>query len=202
MPSKNQFETIEGRKHRDDGAAHKGGSSSDENPRTKSKKYLRTIFLPNSSPVPNFVFDELLAETDIPHSVIRVLLFLLRKTVGWDNRFEELSLTEIQERSGVTRPTAIYGVRVICDCWGLFHKTRGRMGQHSSVFTIGDLSADSFGDRGSLLIGAYGTLCPTPSQLRKQPCTKQLLDSERLKREAEEKGEGISGKQDLLRRSN
>lgn len=113
-----------------------GGSNADENPRPKKAKYLRTIFLPNSSPVPNFVFDDLLNENDIPHSVIRVLLFLLRKTVGWNNRSEELSLSEIQRGAGVTRPTAIYGVRMICDCWGMFQKTRGRLGQHSSVFTI------------------------------------------------------------------
>jgi hypothetical protein len=55
---------------------------------------------------------------------------------------------------------------VICDCWGLFHKTRGRKGQHSSVYAIGDLTEDAFLDRYDLVNGIYGTGFPTPEQVR------------------------------------
>jgi len=60
----------------------KPSNALDESPGAKTKKYLRTIFLPNSSPVPNFVFDALLWDTDVPHAARSVWLYLLRQTVG------------------------------------------------------------------------------------------------------------------------
>lgn len=125
--------------------------------------------------MPNWVFDELVPEKGVPASAIRVLLFMLRKTVGWDNRCEELSLTEIEYGAAVTRPTAIQAIRVICECWGLFHKSRGRKGQHSSVFTIADLSAEGFSERSGLLYDLYGKYFPNAKQLRDRPCTSDLL---------------------------
>src|SRR5580704_11457213 len=137
----------------------------DDSPGSK-KRYLRTIFLKNSSPVPNWVFDELLCDSEVPHAARSVLLFLLRKTVGWDNHEEELSLEDIQYGAGVSRPIAIHALWVICDCWGLFHKTRGRKGQHSSVYAIGDLTEDAFLDRYDLVRRIYGTGFPTPEQVK------------------------------------
>lgn len=149
------------------------------------RKSLRTLYLPNTSPVPNFVFDELLSNSEVPHAAIRVLLFMLRKTLGWSNRSEELSLSDIQGGASVSRPVAIHTVRVICECWGLFHKSRGRRGQHSSVFTIADLTLDAFNERAVLVEGIYGTLFPSPNQLRERPCTSDVLAEERLELEAE-----------------
>jgi hypothetical protein len=128
--------------------------------------------------VPNWFFDEVLSDNEIPHAARSVFLFMLRKTVGWDNRREELSLTEIQYGASVTRPTAIHAVRVLTECWGLFHKTRGRKGQHSSVFTVGNMDAKEFDERLGLLIGIYDTTFPSPQQLREKPCTQELLATE------------------------
>jgi hypothetical protein len=130
------------------------------------RKYLRTIFLKNSSPIPNWVLDELLCDSDVPHAARSVLLYLLRQTVGWDNREKELALADVQYGAGVSRPIAIHALWVICDCWGLFHKTRGRKGQHSSVYAIGDLTEDGFFDRSYLVSKIYGTIFPTPEQVR------------------------------------
>lgn len=154
------------------------------------KKYLRTLLLPNSSPVPNFVFDQIVSDTDVPHAAIRVLLYLLRKTVGWNNKHEELSLRQIQEGAAVTRPTAIHAVRVVCDCWGFFKKSRGWLGQHSSTFTIGDLTAEGFCERVTLLYGVYETIFPTPQQLRERPCTPEVLNAERDRLAAEDSRAG------------
>src|SRR6202041_969061 len=92
------------------------------------RKSLRTILLPNSSPVPNWFFDEVLSNPEVPHATRSVFLFMLRKTVGWDHEVEELSLTAIQYGSAVSRHTAIHAIRVICECWGLFEKSRGQKG--------------------------------------------------------------------------
>ncbi|MGH9682311.1 MAG: hypothetical protein ACRD4S_01700 [Candidatus Acidiferrales bacterium] len=150
-----------------------------ENGTAKCKKYQRTIFLPNSSPVPNWFFDFVLAEQAIPHGMRSVFLFMLRKTIGWDHRVEEISLNQIQDGSAVTRHTAIHAIRVICDCWGLFHKTRGRKGQYSSVYTIVGFSEEQFSERYFLVEDIYGTGCPTAKQLREKPCSKELIEHAR-----------------------
>lgn len=139
------------------------------------RKSLRTILLPNSSPVPNWFFDEVLSNPEVPHATRSVFLFMLRKTVGWDNEVEELSLTEIQHGSATSRHTAIHAVRVICECWGLFKKCRGKKGQGASTYEIGGLSEEEFTDRCYLCDDIYGTVHPTTKQLRKQPCTPELL---------------------------
>jgi len=154
--------------------------------RPKKKRYQRTIFLPNSSPVPNWFFDCVLCDSDIPHAARSVFLFMLRKTVGWDNRVEELSLTEIQNGSGVTRPTAIHAVRIICDVWGLFHKSRGHKGQHSSVYAIGGLTETEFMERYSLAEDIYGTPFPKPEQLRDYPPTREVFESQKRKNAEED----------------
>jgi hypothetical protein len=130
------------------------------------RKYLRTIFIKDSSPVANWIFDELLSDSDVPHAAIRVLLYLIRKTIGWDNREEELSLEQIQYGAGVSRPIAIHALWVVCDCWGLFDKTRGRKGQHSSVYAIGNFTEEGFMDRYDLVSRIYGTGFPTPEQVK------------------------------------
>ena len=157
-----------------------------KSPTAPKKKYLRTLYLANSTPCPNWVMDDLILDTGVPHAAIRVLLFLLRRTVGWNNKHEEISLRQIEQGAGVTRPTAIHCVRLIVDCWGLFHKTRGRLGQHSSVFTIADLSSEAFNERAILLSNIYRTVAPTPKQLRDLKCTTELLNAERAKMKAED----------------
>jgi hypothetical protein len=151
----------------------------------KKRKSQRVIFLPNSSPTPNWFFDTVLSDSAVPHAARSVFLYLLRKTVGWDNKHEELSLTEIQYGAAVTRPTAIHAVRVICDCWGLFKKSRGRKGQHSSVFTIGGLTEAEFTERYELVSDIYGTGFPTAKQLRENPCTFEMLRAQRARVETE-----------------
>ena len=141
----------------------------------QKRKSLRTILLPNSSPVPNWFFDEVLSNSKVPHATRSVFLFMLRKTVGWDNSSEELSLTQIQFGSSTSRHTAIHAIRIICDCWGLFQKSRGTRGQCSSSYAIGGLSEDEFTERIGLIEDIYGTGHPTAKQLRERPCTPKLL---------------------------
>ena len=152
----------------------------------QKRKSLRTILLPNSSPVPNWFFDELLSNSEVPHATRSVFLFMLRKTVGWDNEVEELSLTAIQYGSAVSRHTAIHAIRVICECWGLFKKSRGQKGQGSSVYRIAGLSEDEFADRSSPCENIYGTCHPTAKQLRERPCTPESLTAQIAINEANE----------------
>jgi hypothetical protein len=70
--------------------------------RTPKRKSLRTIYLPNSSPVPNWFFDSVLSDQKISHATRSVLLYLLRRTIGWDNAEEELSLSQIEHGAAVS----------------------------------------------------------------------------------------------------
>lgn len=132
----------------------------------RAKRSVRRILLPNSTPIPNWFFDSVLSDPDVPHALRSVLLFLIRKTIGWDRRSDEISLVQIEYGAKVTRKTAIHAVRVICDCWGLFHKTRGYKGQHSSAYTVAGLTESEFQERYVATAEKYGTGCPKPEQFR------------------------------------
>jgi hypothetical protein len=106
--------------------------------------------------------------------------------VGWDNSTKELSLTTIQNGSGVTRHTAIHAIRVLTDCWGCFTKERGWKLQHSSIYKIGILTEDEFEKRFWLCDSVYGTGHPSPEQLRENPCTPELLARQLAIEEADE----------------
>jgi len=130
------------------------------------RRGTRSILLPNSSPVPNWFLDDVLSDPEVPHALRSVLMFLLRKTVGWDRKSDEISLVQIEDGAGVSRKTAIHAVRVICECWGLFDKKRGYLGQHSSVYTVAGLTAAEFQEHYAATADKYGTGCPKPEQLR------------------------------------
>lgn len=99
------------------------------------KKHVRDIYLPNSTPVPNYVFDELLQLRGIPGSTLRVLLFLIRKTVGWNKKSEYISLTDIMEGARVDRHAAADGIKSIL-AWGLFSRVSGKATRDKSLYTI------------------------------------------------------------------
>jgi len=135
---------------------------------------LQQEFLPGSTPVPNWIFDELMPE--IPESVLRVFLYLFRKTVGWNNETEEKSLQQIMADNKIaSRHTAVYAVKILCECWRFWAKTRGKKGQHSSIFAVeGIRNHDQAWARILLTESIYGSLCPTRKQLREKPPTLEL----------------------------
>lgn len=136
-------------------------------------KTLQQKFLAGSTPIPNWIFDEVMA--DMPDSVLRVFLYMFRKTVGWDNKSEEKSLTQIERDCNLSRHTAIYAVKVLCDCWGMWTKFRGKKGQRSSVYLVSGLyNKDEVQARIVLTEMIYGYDCPTDKQLKDNPPTEEL----------------------------
>lgn len=134
---------------------------------------LQQEFLPGSTPIPNWIIDEVMEE--MPESVLRVFLYLYRKTVGWNNKTEEKSLTQIMDDCNLSRNSSIYAVRILCDCWGFWKKFRGKKGQRSSVFMVAAIgSPDEARARIVLTNMIYGADCPTIQQLKDLPPTKDL----------------------------
>jgi hypothetical protein len=69
----------------------------------------RNIMIPESTPVPNFFFDVLMPIA--PRAFFDVLLFIWRKTVGWDKERDFLSLSQIQKGASVSRGIAVDAIR-------------------------------------------------------------------------------------------
>ena len=138
---------------------------------------LQVANLPGSTPVPNWFLDDIMADGQVPHSVKYVFLYLYRQTVGWNRKDWEISLTEIMYATNVQRGTASYAVKVLVDCWGLFHKVRGRKGQHSSTFRYNSPKPEQIYDRCMAVRLAYGLQrgCPGARQLLDTPCTREVL---------------------------
>lgn len=137
----------------------------------------RKLFLPNSSPIPNFLFDVVLPDKNIPHATLRVLLLLYRKTSGWDKLVDDLSLSEIERGAAVARHTAIHAVRIICDVWRLFDKTRGYRGRNISSYRIRRITADEFEARLAAVEELFGTCHPNEEALREKPSSESEIKS-------------------------
>jgi hypothetical protein len=135
---------------------------------------LQQEFLPGSTPIPNWFFDELMPE--MPESVLRVFLYLFRKTIGWNNETEEKSLHQIMADNKIaSRHTAVYAVKILCDCWSFWRKTRGKKGQHSSIFAVdGIRHQQQAWARVLLTESIYGSPCPTRKQLKERPPTQEV----------------------------
>lgn len=140
-----------------------------------TKGQTRKLFLPNSSPVPNFIFDLILADREIPHALRSVLFLLVRKTIGWDRRSDEVSLTQIQNGASVSRATADHAVTVICDGWGLFRKESSKRFRGINRFVLAGLDKDHFERRYLALEEIYETGCPTRQALREKPLTPAMI---------------------------
>jgi hypothetical protein len=56
--------------------------------------------------VPRWVFDEVLPLNELPAPFLRVVLFLVRKTLGWQKREDFISLTQIERGACVVRRDA------------------------------------------------------------------------------------------------
>jgi hypothetical protein len=129
------------------------------------------------TPIPNWVLDKIVADRTIHSSVVRVFLYLFRETVGWNDPIKNISLKHIQNGAGVSRERAIHAIRVICEGWGSFTKTRGQKGGASSTYMVAghlfknerEAMEEAFHWRSMVLIEVYGTICPTPKQIANLP---------------------------------
>ena len=145
----------------------------------KKRGRTRNRYIKNSSPVPNWYFDDCLSDSDIPTYVHLVFFFLLRRTVGWDKLSELVSYEDIEYGTGASRDSVRHAVLLLCDCWGLFTFEPGR-GRRKSKFTVnGTWGRDEVLDRKNALYshGPYKTDCPTLEQLRASPCTAEVIQN-------------------------
>ena len=137
---------------------------------------VRAHYIRNSSPVPNWFFDFLLDDKDVPGYVHLVFLYLLRRTIGWDKKSEFISYDDISYGTGrLSRDAVTHAVALLTSCWGVFEVEPGA-GRRKSKFTVGNLDMDTVLDRKMILRHFYNTDCPMLAQLRESPCTPDILE--------------------------
>jgi len=62
---------------------------------------------PNHTQIPNDLFDVLLPK--MGYAELKVTLAILRKTLGWQKRSDKISLTQLEDLTGLSRPAIIEG---------------------------------------------------------------------------------------------
>jgi hypothetical protein len=147
------------------------------NPKPKNNR-LRRAHLPNTTPVPNWFFDFILANNEISHELRSVFLYLIRKTIGWNNQYERQTLDQIQRGATVSRNVALRAIQVFCDCWGLWKRTPGR-GKLQTTFEVADPVAwdkDVLSERRNWVKMVYKSDTPTLEELRVCPCTRDVIE--------------------------
>lgn len=106
------------------------------------KRKPREIVIPRSTPLPNWIVDDLLPFEGVPGSAWRVLLFLWRKTVGWDRRGDYIPISQIMNGAGVGRHQAINAAR-LWEAVGLFRRSRAQDRRGTNRFTVNlDISGE------------------------------------------------------------
>jgi hypothetical protein len=164
-------------------------SNSTTTPRPSGKRKtnrVRGVYLKNSSPVPNWFFDDVLADNEISHELRSVFLYLIRKTIGWSNQYERQTLDQIQSGAAVSRNLALRGIQIFCDCWGLWKRTPGR-GKQPTTFEVADPFAwekDVWRERCNWVGMVYKSNTPTLEQLRERPCTREVIEEGKRRWEA------------------
>lgn len=63
---------------------------------------------PTYTQTPNILFDELMR--DMSEAELKVTLAIMRQTFGWHRQFYEMSLTDLQELTGLSRPSITKGI--------------------------------------------------------------------------------------------
>ena len=63
---------------------------------------------PNFTQTPNILFDEIMR--DMNESELKVFLAIVRKTFGWKKERDRISLTQIMEMTGLSRPSVLSGI--------------------------------------------------------------------------------------------
>ena len=82
-------------------------------------------------PVPNAYFEHL---ADMSGAELKVLLAILRRTVGWRKESDEISLSQLEQMTGLDRKSVIKGLRGLLER-GLVAQTQAAAGSKAASYT-------------------------------------------------------------------
>ena len=101
------------------------------------------IDAPNYTQVPNILLDEWL--NILGHAELKVILFIVRKTIGYHKVRDKISILQIQENTGLTRSNVTSAVKSLINRKLIKKVTSGKNGASSSYYelVISELSNNS-----------------------------------------------------------
>lgn len=94
---------------------------------------------PNYTQTPNTLFDLM---PTMSNQELRVTLAIIRKTKGWHKQEDELSLTQLQEVTGLSRQGVINGVKQALKRGTVYRKPSGRSYKYGLVVNNVDTPSD------------------------------------------------------------
>ena len=77
---------------------------------------------PRFTPVPHEVIDVHLK--DISGAELKILLMILRKSWGWNRESGSISLSSLEDLTGLSRSTCCVALKSLCEERGLIRKTK------------------------------------------------------------------------------
>ena len=97
---------------------------------------------PNYTQAPNVLLDELLPEIK-SLAELKVTLVVVRHTIGWHEDESKLSLADLEKRTGLSRQSAIDGVKRGLERGTLERRIEGEKGAQSAFYTLNLASQES-----------------------------------------------------------
>ncbi|MBI4529208.1 MAG: conserved phage C-terminal domain-containing protein [Deltaproteobacteria bacterium] len=127
---------------------------------------MSRLLIPNTCQVPNVLLDEVIPK--LRSAPVRVLLAIIRLTYGWGKTSDQISLSQLAKKTGLTRRAVIKGIRALGDLVIIRHGAKGKgVNQYSLNINI---------STGSLLSNSWGSSeQPFPSEqpdTSEQKCTR------------------------------
>lgn len=98
---------------------------------------------PNYTQAPNVLLDELLPEIGTL-AELKVTLVVVRHTIGWHEEESQLSLTDLERRTGLSRRSAIDGIKAGIERGTIERRIEGEPGAQESFYALnlsGEVSA-------------------------------------------------------------
>jgi DNA replication protein DnaD len=87
---------------------------------------------PNYTQAPNVFFDEMMPEIDTL-SELKVVLAIIRQTFGWHKNEDELSLSRLEDLTGLSRPSVIVGTEAALNRGVIQRRAQGNSFVYSLV---------------------------------------------------------------------
>jgi len=93
-----------------------------------------TIPAPNYTQIPNLLFDEMLPF--LKETELKVLLVIYRKTFGWHKTRDQISLTQLQEKTGLAKQRVIKATRSLVEKGLIIKNITGKNGSQKTEYDI------------------------------------------------------------------
>lgn len=91
---------------------------------------------PNYTQAPNVLFDELLKDKTLTFVELKVLMVVIRHTIGWHEDESQLSLSDLEDRAALSRQGAINGANACVDRGTIERRVVGVPGAQNTFYAL------------------------------------------------------------------